>query len=200
DARCPAGVRGLEPEVEHAAYRIAAEAVANVVKHAAARRLGVSFEEEGPQLTLAITDDGRGFDLEAVPSDRFGIQGMRERARAVGGTLHLASAPGAGAAVGLALEGGDDPRAGLWRSAGRRRRFAIDPEHGPPAGGRWYRPRRRRSGGSRGIGAPRRGPHGSEDARDERRPGNPRDPNAASGRACPRPDHLRRPRVGPRRR
>src|SRR5262249_57615487 len=93
DARCPAGVRGLEPEVEHAAYRIAAEAVANVVKHAAAHRLGVCFEEKGPQLTLAITDDGRGFDLEAVPADRFGIQGVRGRGRAVGGTLHTARPP-----------------------------------------------------------------------------------------------------------
>src|SRR5262249_51138191 len=113
DARIPGRVRGLGHEVEHAAYRIAAEAVANVVKHAAARRLGVSFEEEGPQLTLAITDDGRGFDLEAVPADRFGIQGMRERARAVGGTLHLASAPGAGTSVRLTLESVDDPRADL---------------------------------------------------------------------------------------
>src|SRR5262249_42481365 len=113
DAHIPDRVRGLEPEAEHAAYRIAAEAVANVVKHAAAHRLGVCFEEKGPQLPLGITDDGRGCDLEAVPADRFGIQGMRERARAVGGTLHLASAPGAGTSVRLTLESVDDSRPDL---------------------------------------------------------------------------------------
>ena len=63
-------------DVEHAVYRIAAEALANVVRHAQARSVTVKLE----QGRLLVADDGRGFD-PAAPLDegRFGLYGMRER-------------------------------------------------------------------------------------------------------------------------
>jgi signal transduction histidine kinase len=87
-------------EIEHAVYRIAAEALANVVRHAQARSVTVVLE----QGRLIVADDGRGFDA-AAPLDegRFGLYGMRERARMIGAALEIESAPGKGATVRLTV-------------------------------------------------------------------------------------------------
>lgn len=87
-------------EVEHAVYRIAAEALTNIVRHAQARRVTIRLEPG----RLLVADDGRGFD-PAAPLDegRFGLYGMRERARMIGANLTIESAPGRGTTVQLAL-------------------------------------------------------------------------------------------------
>jgi signal transduction histidine kinase len=86
--------------MEHAAYRIAAEALANVVRHAEARHVTVVLEPG----RLIVADDGRGFDPAASLDDtRFGLTGMRERARIIGATLEIESAPGKGTTVRLTL-------------------------------------------------------------------------------------------------
>ena len=87
-------------DVEHAVYRIAAEALANVVRHAQARSVTVKLE----QGRLLVADDGRGFD-PAAPLDegRFGLYGMRERARMIGAALEIESAPGKGSTVRLTV-------------------------------------------------------------------------------------------------
>lgn len=74
----------LPPAVEHAAYRIAQEAVANVIRHAGASRLRLALQVEPEALDLQVADDGRG--IRGAPEGR-GIEGMRERARELGGTL-----------------------------------------------------------------------------------------------------------------
>lgn len=85
---------------EHAIYRIAAEALANVVRHAQARRVSVALR----QGSLLVADDGRGFDPAAPPDDgRFGLYGMRERARMIGAALEIESAPGKGTTVRLTM-------------------------------------------------------------------------------------------------
>ncbi|OGO45994.1 MAG: hypothetical protein A2W34_01275, partial [Chloroflexi bacterium RBG_16_64_32] len=90
----------LPPEVEQGLYRIAEEALANVGQHAGARRVSVRLERRGESLNLSIFDDGRGFDQQAGETgDHFGLQGMRERARLLGGTFSLDSRPGAGTTV-----------------------------------------------------------------------------------------------------
>jgi signal transduction histidine kinase len=75
---------------------IVREALHNVVKHAAARRVDIVLERDGEGLVLLITDDGRGFDTSTPRPGHFGLQSMRERAAAAGGTLAVLSAVGLG--------------------------------------------------------------------------------------------------------
>lgn len=80
-------------------YRIAEQALANVRDHADAKHVQVALSCTRGKVTLAIADDGRGFDPRRIAEDRHGVRGMRERARIAGGTLRIASAPGAGTRV-----------------------------------------------------------------------------------------------------
>lgn len=98
-------------------YRIAAEALANVAKHARARRTWVTLSRTAQGLRLAIRDDGAGFHPAAVePGSGLGILAMRERLRAVSGSLSIRSRPGGGTKV-VALvplsSAGDQPRAAI---------------------------------------------------------------------------------------
>jgi DNA-binding NarL/FixJ family response regulator len=91
----------LSAERATAIFRIAQEALHNVEKHAQARRVRVEleFRPDESAVLLRVIDDGRGFDAERVrpsPDGGFGLAGMRERARLVGGTLEVESAPGRG--------------------------------------------------------------------------------------------------------
>lgn len=90
----------LDPEIEHAFYRIAQESLENVIKHANARRVALRLWLEAKTLCLTITDDGAGSDLSRVDyGDRHGLIGMQERAAMVGGTLALDSRPDRGTTV-----------------------------------------------------------------------------------------------------
>ena len=73
-----------------AAYRVAQEALTNVVRHSGAREARVALVGTGGGFTLDITDDGRGYQ----GTDGTGLTGMRERAHLVGGTLEITSAGG----------------------------------------------------------------------------------------------------------
>jgi signal transduction histidine kinase len=70
--------------VDQAAFRIIQESLTNVVRHAGTARATVTVSREAGMLTVAVSDDG---SATSVPPDGNGIRGMRERARAVGGTL-----------------------------------------------------------------------------------------------------------------
>lgn len=87
----------LPAAVEVAAYRIALEAVNNVLRHARADTCAVNLLVEDTRLTLTVTDDGVG--LPAAPARGIGLRSMRDRAEEVGGTLQLENAPGGGARV-----------------------------------------------------------------------------------------------------
>lgn len=89
----------LPPEVKVALYRIAQEALNNVVKHAQARRAEVTLCYQPGGLILRIEDDGRGFDAAAIPPGHLGAGIMRERAVAVGASLSVESSPGHGTRV-----------------------------------------------------------------------------------------------------
>jgi two-component system NarL family sensor kinase len=91
--------RPLPPGVEVALYRIAEEALGNVARHAGAGTARLRLQLLPESAALEVEDDGRGFDPGAVPADRFGLLGMRERARLLGGELRVESAPGAGTRV-----------------------------------------------------------------------------------------------------
>jgi signal transduction histidine kinase len=90
----------LSGAVEIALYRIVQEALTNATKHANASRVLIQARRAGRVLCCSIQDDGKGFDVRAVQSDRsrrgLGLIGMRERLNAIGGTLSIDSAPGRG--------------------------------------------------------------------------------------------------------
>jgi len=83
-----------------AAYRIVQEALTNVTRHAAATQVKVSLETKKGMVTLAVADNGRGFDLQEIAaSECLGLVGMRERAGLLGGSLEIRSRPGKGTKV-----------------------------------------------------------------------------------------------------
>jgi signal transduction histidine kinase len=89
-----------------ALFRILQEALTNVVRHAGARRVDVGLRWDRGQLRLEVADDGRGLPPRAGATGTLGIVGMRERARACGGTLTLRRAPGGGTLVVARLPAG----------------------------------------------------------------------------------------------
>jgi two-component system NarL family sensor kinase len=91
------GNRPLPVRIEAGLYRIAQEALTNVVRHAEARRLTIALTVLPEQATLTIEDDGRGFEPAQIPKGRFGLIGLNERARLLGGHLKVQSSPGKGA-------------------------------------------------------------------------------------------------------
>ena len=79
--------------------KIVREAVANAIRHGHARTVNVALHD-GRGVTLRITDDGDGFNLEAPRSaSSFGLVSMRERTESLGGEFRLQSTPGEGTAI-----------------------------------------------------------------------------------------------------
>ncbi len=91
----------LPPAVEMALFRIVQEALANVAKHARAKRVEVTLAATAETVTLTVSDDGVGFDAAAADpaGPSWGLAIMRERATAAGAVLRLDSAPGRGTRV-----------------------------------------------------------------------------------------------------
>jgi len=97
------GSRPLPPRVEVALYRICQEALTNVARHAEARRVTVRLVATPEQVQLTIEDDGLGLDASNTAEDRYGLVGMNERARMLGGALDLSTSPGAGTRVRVTI-------------------------------------------------------------------------------------------------
>ena len=90
----------LPPATEEGLYKIAHEALNNVLKHANAKNVQVSINRDQASIILEITDDGIGFDpAAAIQKGRLGVISMRERAQLQGWTLSLESGPGAGTQI-----------------------------------------------------------------------------------------------------
>jgi len=81
----------LQPDVAVCFFRIAQEALRNGIVHGAAHRIAVSLARVGAQIELTVTDDGRGFDLEAVRrhGSGLGLVSIEERAYAIGGDVEI---------------------------------------------------------------------------------------------------------------
>jgi signal transduction histidine kinase len=100
---------GYSPQHENTEivlYRIAREALHNVVKHARARRLELRVESDPSVARVIIVDDGRGFDSGAISTDASnspGFASMNEQAASVGGEIRIEAAPGRGARVEAVL-------------------------------------------------------------------------------------------------
>ncbi|WP_454062081.1 PAS domain-containing sensor histidine kinase [Candidatus Nitrospira salsa] len=97
--------RNLSQDVASCLYRVTQESLRNMAKHAEASQVAVSLQEEHPDITLRIKDDGKGFDVEAVRSGRHGLGliSMQERARLVHGTLSVNSSPERGTEICLVI-------------------------------------------------------------------------------------------------
>jgi signal transduction histidine kinase len=95
----------LSPDIEQCLYRVAQEAVTNVIKHASAKKLTVKLEFIDGAATLTVSDDGVGFDMDKIDkTSHFGLPGMQERAKLVGGELDVISQPGSGTTVTLYIK------------------------------------------------------------------------------------------------
>jgi signal transduction histidine kinase len=95
--------RPMTPEAESALLRTAQEALANVAKHAAATRVGLTLSYMNDEVVLDVRDDGRGFDPARVgvpgQAGGFGLVAMRQRIEGLSGTLDVESEPGLGTAI-----------------------------------------------------------------------------------------------------
>ena len=97
---CPDQLPVLPMDVEQSIYRITQEGLENIVRHANASRAEVNVEVKTEKLELTIYDDGVGFDPGQAPNEeKFGLQGLQERAASVGGKLVVESQPGSGTTV-----------------------------------------------------------------------------------------------------
>jgi two-component system sensor histidine kinase UhpB len=91
----------LAADTETACFRVAQEAINNVLRHAQARNLWLHLAMVAGKLVLSVRDDGRGFDVESVrrragAAGSLGVLGMEERVALVGGSFELRSLPGKG--------------------------------------------------------------------------------------------------------
>lgn len=94
------GEERLPPEMEFCLYRIAQEALNNVVKHAQATQVTITYRVSPAEASLTVQDNGVGFDPARGPgAESFGMLGMRERLESLGGTLRVESTPGSGALI-----------------------------------------------------------------------------------------------------
>jgi signal transduction histidine kinase len=96
--------RRVAPDLETACFRVAQEAITNVLRHAKAKHLWVRLYTADGRLALSVRDDGAGFDLDAarrraVIGGNLGVVGMEERVALAGGAFEMRTAPGQGTAL-----------------------------------------------------------------------------------------------------
>ncbi len=90
----------LDPERSTALFRILQETLTNVARHAQANRVQATLKKVDGQIVMQVRDDGKGIpDDRVTNSQTFGILGMRERARALGGDVDIESLPDHGTTV-----------------------------------------------------------------------------------------------------
>jgi signal transduction histidine kinase len=121
----------LPAQVEEQLYRLAQEALGNIVKHAQASMVRIRFELPEPaadQLILEISDDGIGFDPLVSRPGHMGLRTMAERAATLGGSLEVSSTPGGGTIVRVAVP--------LETAASLGRRSSLDRAPTNPQGQR----------------------------------------------------------------
>mgnify|MGYP006277370445 CR=1 FL=1 len=105
--------RRLSPDLELALYRIIQEALNNARRHAHAQHIVVRVSWHADGVTLTVTDDGVGFELAErldtyTQQGHFGLVGLQERARQLGGTLRIETTPGIGTTVTVRLPSSQD--------------------------------------------------------------------------------------------
>ena len=99
----------LAPPLENTIFRVVQESLTNACNHSKSAKVHVELVQEGERVRVRIEDWGIGFDPKAVEPNRFGLQGIRERARLLGGEATIDTAPGQGTRVTVELPLLDKP-------------------------------------------------------------------------------------------
>lgn len=94
-------VQRLVPPLETAVYRVVQEALNNACRHSQSDSILVELTVQGDRVRVAVEDWGVGFEPKQVQENRFGLRGIRERARLLGGRAHVDSAPGLGTCISV---------------------------------------------------------------------------------------------------
>lgn len=114
EAHLPKEIPDWSKNMEEGVYRIAQEALENIVRHARASAATLSLDGDEDSLQLTVTDNGRGFDSKNGREEgRYGIKGMEERAFSLGGSLTVDSATGKGTTVRFKWKTGTED---LWKT------------------------------------------------------------------------------------
>jgi signal transduction histidine kinase len=102
------GVRALPAAQEEAVLRVAQEALHNALRHSGGEHVDVTLDRRGSGAVLRVTDDGSGFDPQAIrrAGRHLGLVSMRDRASGVAGSLSVESAPGKGTTIEMEVPGG----------------------------------------------------------------------------------------------
>lgn len=91
------------PDVEIALYYIAQEALNNILRHAKATKVIVTFKQNPKNIVLRITDDGKGFDIKNIDETGLGFSSMRDRTEKINGKFKIASKLGGGTVVTITI-------------------------------------------------------------------------------------------------
>jgi NarL family two-component system sensor histidine kinase LiaS len=98
------GERPLPLMVEQTLFRVAQEALANISRHSAATAAEIHLACDAEQVTLTISDNGRGFPAAAINGKGMGLRSMRERVESLGGHLTIESEPRQGTRIEVCLK------------------------------------------------------------------------------------------------
>lgn len=93
----------LPPMLETTIFRIVQEALSNARRHASASAVCIDLRRDGNRVRVRVEDDGCGFNPDQVGEDHFGLEGIRQRSRLLGGEPQITSSPGAGTIVAVSL-------------------------------------------------------------------------------------------------
>lgn len=93
----------LAPTLENAIYRIIQEGLSNAAQHSKSPRIRISLAQQEDRLHIEVRDWGVGFDVKAVQENRFGLLGIRQRARLLGGRCRIRSKEGKGTCIHVEL-------------------------------------------------------------------------------------------------
>jgi PAS domain S-box-containing protein len=102
-ARIDSNINSIAPDLQTTVYRVVQEALTNVRKHSGSDTVEVTLSRTPEALEVSVADKGCGFDVKAVGRTGFGLVGMSERVRLVGGECRIESTPGTGTRVAIRL-------------------------------------------------------------------------------------------------
>jgi signal transduction histidine kinase len=103
DLQAEGNLSSLSDSQKIVLFRVVQEALSNVRKHSAAGRVSVALRSRRTFVEVTVTDDGCGFRLQQLDTDRLGLAGISERVRLLGGAVEIETSPGAGTTVRATL-------------------------------------------------------------------------------------------------
>jgi signal transduction histidine kinase len=103
DLCCEVHADLIPEQVESAAFRIVQESLANACRHSKSKGIVIGLTQDDESLYIRVQDWGVGFDLETVPQGRYGLEGIRRRAKLLHGIATIRSKPGEGTLVTTTL-------------------------------------------------------------------------------------------------